>query len=161
MVCKKVARSNYIIYYYNILQVNLKHKVESLPGRLYADMSHLLPHLTVGQKQLLCLARVLLKTNPKILIIEETMDNVDPRYDCSPNTLVCLRLFPILFHVCQQCAQPSSHPILPSSLGYLDVDRHGIQFSNLDQYRMVKFTELNISEFVFEFQFYKLLLKDL
>ncbi|KAF6037996.1 ABCC4 [Bugula neritina] len=60
-------------------EVNLKHKVESLPGRLYADMSHLLPHISVGQKQLLCLARVLLKSNPKILIIEETMDNVDPR----------------------------------------------------------------------------------
>jgi len=42
-------------------------------------MSHLLPHISVGQKQLLCLARVLLKSNPKILIIEETMDNVDPR----------------------------------------------------------------------------------
>ncbi|XP_067949778.1 ATP-binding cassette sub-family C member 4-like [Watersipora subatra] len=60
-------------------EVNLKHKIESLPGRLYADMSHLQPHLSVGQKQLLCLARVLLKPNPKILIIEETMDNVDPR----------------------------------------------------------------------------------
>lgn len=58
----------------------MKHKVESLPGRLYADMSHLQPHLSVGQKQLLCLARVLLKPNPKILIIEETMDNVDPRF---------------------------------------------------------------------------------
>lgn len=60
--------------------MNLKHKVEGLPGRLYADMAHLLPQLTIGQKQLLCLARVLLKPDPKILIIEETMDNVDPRW---------------------------------------------------------------------------------
>lgn len=60
-------------------EVNLKHRVEGLPGRLYADLNQLQPHFGIGQQRLLCLARVLLKSSPRLLIVEETLDTVDPR----------------------------------------------------------------------------------
>ena len=61
-----------------LADVGMKQKVEKLPGKLYAELAEFGQHFSVGERQLLCLARAIL-THTKILIREEPIAVVDRR----------------------------------------------------------------------------------
>ena len=68
-------------------QVQLKDTIESLPDKMNTELAESGLNLSVGQRQLVCLARALLRKN-QILIIDKATSNVDPRYGAEPQEIL-------------------------------------------------------------------------
>ncbi|KAJ1555144.1 Multidrug resistance-associated protein 4, partial [Nowakowskiella sp. JEL0078] len=61
--------------------VELKHVIEAMPEKLDAPVSENGGNWSFGERQLICLARAILRLNTKLIVMDEATSNVDLRTD--------------------------------------------------------------------------------